>query len=75
MKFDRSQPGVYISGIAHAGLLAVALVSFADAKPTETPESVAVEMISPAEFSQMTRGEKTAPEPKPQPRPRASNGA
>jgi colicin import membrane protein len=58
-----------VSGAAHAGLLAVGLVSFA-AKPLPMPESVAVDVVSATEFSQMTAGSKKAPKPEvPKPKP------
>ena len=58
-----------ISSIAHAGLLAVGLVSFG-AKPFETPpESVPVDIISATQFSQVTAGQKKAPKPAEKPKP------
>jgi len=49
-----------ISAIAHAGLLAWGVVSFA-AKPFDTPpESVPVDIISATEYSQVVAGQKKA---------------
>lgn len=57
-----------ISSLAHAGLLAFGLVSFA-AKPFDTPpESVPVDIVSTTEFSKVVAGSKNAPKtekPKP----------
>jgi outer membrane biosynthesis protein TonB len=49
-----------ISAVAHAGLLAWGLVSFA-AKPFDAPpESVPVDIVSATEYSQLMAGQKTA---------------
>jgi colicin import membrane protein len=57
-----------ISSLAHAGVLALGLVSFA-AKPFDTPpESVPVDIVSTTEFSKVVAGSKNAPKaekPKP----------
>lgn len=57
-----------ISAVAHAGLLAWGLVSFA-AKPFDTPpESLPVDIISATEYSQVMAGQKKAkPAEKPKP--------
>jgi colicin import membrane protein len=61
-----------VSGVAHAALLVLALVAFSDTKPfDDAQESIAVDVISSSEFSQLTKGEKTAKEAKPEPKPRA----
>jgi colicin import membrane protein len=62
--------GLTISALGHAALLVWGLVSFG-AKPFDpTPvESLPVDIISDAEFSQMTAGSKKAP-PAPAPKPR-----
>ncbi|MFO1150792.1 MAG: cell envelope integrity protein TolA [Alsobacter sp.] len=76
MKVNWSQPGMVVSGVAHAALLVLALVAFSDTKPfDDAQESVAVDVISASEFSQITKGEKTAREAKPEPKPRADKVA
>ena len=53
-----------ISAIAHALILGAGFVSFA-ARPLErsAAESVAVDIISASELSQLTAGSKAAPKP------------
>jgi colicin import membrane protein len=71
VKFRPSEPGVVISAVGHAALLAATLVVFSDApKFKEAEESVPVEVITNEQFNQIMRGEKTAKETKPLP-PRA----
>jgi hypothetical protein len=60
-------PGFAVSGGAHIGLLALALVSFSQTPQlTEAQESIPVAVISNEQFSQLMKGEKTAAEVKPQ---------
>ena len=71
MKFKLSEPGVVVSAVGHAALLAATLVVFSDAPQfKEAEESVPVEVITNEQFNQIMRGEKTAKETKPLP-PRA----
>ena len=71
MKFRPSDPGVVISAVGHAALLAATLVVFSDAPQfKEAEESVPVEVITNEQFNQIMRGEKTAKETTPLP-PRA----
>jgi colicin import membrane protein len=75
VKIDWSEPGVPLSAIAHATLLAVSLVAFS-AKPFATAdEAVPVDIISADEFSAMTKGEKTAKAVEPAPKPRVDKVA
>jgi colicin import membrane protein len=61
VKVNWSEPGMVVSGVAHAALLVLALVAFSDNQPFEdAQESIAVDVISSSEFSQITKGEKTA---------------
>lgn len=57
----RFRTGVTISAVGHVAVLGWGLVSFV-AKPHETPaiDSLAVDVISPTEFSQMTAGSRNA---------------
>jgi colicin import membrane protein len=76
VKVNWSEPGMVVSGVAHAALLVLALVAFSDTQPFEdAQESVAVDVISASEFSQITKGEKTAKEARPDARPRADKVA
>jgi len=72
LKFNPSEPGFWISGVAHAGLLAAALVglSFAESFP-EAQEGIPVEVITDNQLSQITKGETTAKQVQPTPKPRA----
>lgn len=72
LKFNPSEPGFWVSGVAHAALLTAALigVSFADQFP-EAQEGIPVEVITDNQFSQITKGETSAKTVQPTPKPRA----
>lgn len=70
LTFDRSRPGFWLSSAAHVGLLAAALIAFTDKLP-EAEEGIPVEVITDNQFSQITRGERSAQEVQAQPKPRA----
>lgn len=60
MKINWSEPGVPISAFVHAGLLLAALISFSSAPDYQiTPDTISVEMVTDAELTAMTRGDKT----------------
>lgn len=62
-------PGFAVSGGVHIGLLALALISFSRApQMTGAQEFISVAVVSNDQFSQITKGEKTAAEVKPQQR-------
>ncbi len=68
LKAFASEPGYVASGLAHAAVLLVALVSFADAPKFDPAlESVPVEILTDKQFNEITKGEKTAKAPAPQP--------
>jgi colicin import membrane protein len=71
LKFDRSEPGVWVSGAAHVALIGAGLVAFATAPFPEAAEGIPVEVISESQLAQITRGEKTAAEVKLEAKPRA----
>ncbi|MCP8939809.1 cell envelope integrity protein TolA [Alsobacter sp. SYSU M60028] len=76
MKFDRSQPGFLVSGVAHFALLAATLVAFSStAKFEDAQESLAVEIVTADELNQITKGERDAKTPKPDPKPRVDKVA
>ncbi|MBI3274754.1 MAG: cell envelope biogenesis protein TolA, partial [Methylocystis sp.] len=61
LRFSRNQPGLFVSAIAHAGLLAATLIVFADAKKFEdAQEYVPVEILTDQQFNQITKGEAAA---------------
>ncbi len=69
LKDWRSNRGLVVSVSAHALLLGATLVAFSRTPPYEdATESIAVEMISTAELSQVMRGEKSAKIVKPTPK-------
>lgn len=72
--FDRSRPGVWLSGAVHAAVLVAGLVAFSVEKLPEAIEGIPVEVITDNQFSQITRGE-TAPTVQPNPQPRVDRQA
>ena len=71
MKIDWSEPGVPVSAVAHAMLLAASLVAFSSTQPfADAQESVPVDIISADQFNAITKGEKTAKEVQPTPKQR-----
>ncbi|MCI0468277.1 MAG: cell envelope biogenesis protein TolA [Beijerinckiaceae bacterium] len=62
-------PGFAVSGGVHLGLLALALISFSHTPQLgDAQESIPVTVLSAEQFSQITKGEKTAAEVKPEQR-------
>jgi colicin import membrane protein len=65
-KFNPREPGVLVSAGAHVALLAATLIAFADTRKfDDVAESIPVEMISDQQFSQITKGDKTAKQVQP----------
>jgi colicin import membrane protein len=65
-KFNPREPGVVVSAGAHVALLAATLIVFADTRKFEdVAEATPVEVISDSQFSQITKGEKTAKQVQP----------
>ena len=75
IKFDKAEPGVWLSGAAHAAFLAAGLFAFTSSTFPPADEGIPVEVITDNQFSEITRGEKTAQEVKPDPRPRVDRVA
>ncbi len=75
MKFDRSEPGIIVSGLGHAAVLVAGLVAFQGMPPKGAEDSVAVEVISDTQFSQLTKGERQARTIQENPKPRADRVA
>jgi len=46
LKFDRSEPGVWVSGAVHAAILAAGLFAFASPKLPEAEEGIPVEIVT-----------------------------
>lgn len=72
LKFNTSEPGFWVSGVAHVTLLAAAMVGLSSvAEFPEAQEGIPVEIITDNQLSQITKGVKTAKEVQPDPKPRA----
>ncbi|MFC4173983.1 cell envelope integrity protein TolA [Microvirga sp. GCM10011540] len=75
-KFNPSEPGLWVSGVAHAAILAAAMVGLSSVSEfPEAQEGIPVEIITDNQFSQITKGEQTAKEVLPTPKPRADRVA
>ncbi|MET0428382.1 MAG: cell envelope integrity protein TolA [Microvirga sp.] len=69
--FNPSEPGVWISGVAHVALIGAAIFTISSASFPEAEEGIPVEVITENQFSQITKGEKTAKAVQETPKPRA----
>jgi len=68
--------GLTISAIAHAALLLWCALSFSVAPlVAAAPDSLPVDIISDTQFSQLTKGNKTAPKAEPRKRSRTTTFA
>ncbi|MEE1657568.1 cell envelope integrity protein TolA [Microvirga sp. CF3062] len=69
LKFSTSEPGFWVSGVAHAALLTAAMIGLSSvAEFPEAQEGIPVEIITDAQLSQITKGETNAKAPQPKPR-------
>ena len=69
MRVSRSEPGLFASSAAHAGLLLAMLVLFSEpAKFEDAEEAVPVEVVTEDAPTEVPKGEKSAREAKPKPR-------
>nr|WP_312896983.1 cell envelope integrity protein TolA [Microvirga soli] len=69
LKFSTSEPGFWVSGVAHAALLTAAMIGLSSvAEFPEAQEGIAVEIITDSQLSQITKGEANAKAPQPKPR-------
>ena len=76
LKFNPSEPGFWVSGVAHVALLAAAMLGLSvGAEFPEAQEGIPVEIITDNQFSQITKGETNAKEVQPKPKPRAERVA
>ena len=73
--FDRSEPGAWVSGAAHAAILAAAIVGLSWDTLPEAQEGIAVEVVTDNHFAEMTRGERQAETVQPELKPRAERVA
>jgi len=75
LRFDRSEPGIWIAAAAHVVCLGAALFTLTSDTFPEAQEGIPVEVITDNQFSEITRGETTAKEVKPEARPRVDRVA
>jgi colicin import membrane protein len=75
LTFDRSEPGLWLSGGAHVALFLVGVLSFSSTKLPDADEGIPVEVITDNQFSEITKGELQAKQPQPVPKPRAERQA
>ncbi|WP_046862705.1 cell envelope integrity protein TolA [Microvirga massiliensis] len=74
-KFNRSEPGLWLSGAAHAGILIAGLVAYSAPQFPDAQEGIAVEVVTENQFSQITKGEEDAKQAQPDPKPRVDRVA
>ncbi|HEX8168500.1 MAG TPA: cell envelope integrity protein TolA [Beijerinckiaceae bacterium] len=76
LKFDRSEPGFWVSGALHAALVGALVFGFAfSQKFPEAEEGIPVEVVTENQLSEITRGETNAKAPQPEPKPRTDRVA
>ncbi|MFL5075046.1 MAG: cell envelope integrity protein TolA [Microvirga sp.] len=75
LKFDRSEPGFWVSGAVHTALLAGLVFGVASQTFPEAEEGIPVEVLTDNQFSEITRGETNAKAPQPEAKPRADRVA
>ena len=68
MRDESTTSGLFVSGVMHAGLLAIVVLGFAStSKFEDAQESVPVETVTQEQFNQITKGERDAKAIKPEP--------
>jgi colicin import membrane protein len=75
LTFNRSEPGLWLSGGAHVALFLAGVLSFSSTKLPDADEGIPVEVITDNQFSEITKGELQAKQPQPVPKPRAERQA
>ncbi len=73
--FNRSEPGLWVSGAAHAAMLGAAIFAFSAPQFPEAQEGIPVEVITDNQFSQITKGEESAKAVQETPKPRVDRVA
>ncbi|MBF9198094.1 cell envelope integrity protein TolA [Microvirga sp. BT290] len=69
LKFSTSEPGFWVSGVAHAALLTAAMIGLSSvAEFPEAQEGIPVEVITDAQLSQIMKGETGGKDVLPKPR-------
>jgi colicin import membrane protein len=75
LNFNRSEPGLWLSGGAHVALFLAGVLSFSSTKLPDADEGIPVEVITDNQFSEITKGELQAKQAQPDPKPRAERQA
>ena len=75
MEWRWNEPGVWVSGVAHVTILGLSLLTLSSLTFPPAEEGIPVEVITDSQFSEITRGEKTAKEVKPEVNPRVDRVA
>jgi colicin import membrane protein len=73
--FNASRPGLWVSSLAHAALIAAALATLSAEQFPDTHEGIPVEIFSDARFSEITKGETEAKRVETAAKPRADRVA
>lgn len=71
----RSEPGVWVSAMAHGAILVAALAAFAAPPMPQAEEGIPVEVMTENQFSEMTRGQRDGARGAPSPTPRVDRVA
>lgn len=74
-KFNTSEPGFWVSGVAHVTLLTAALFTVSASTFPEAQEGIPVEVVTDNMISQITKGETTAKAVQPNAKPRVDRVA
>jgi colicin import membrane protein len=75
LTFNTSEPGFWVSGVAHAALIGAALFALSAQTFPEAQEGIPVEIITDNQLSQITKGMTDAKQVQPTPKPRADRVA
>jgi colicin import membrane protein len=73
--FNPSEPGYWVSGVAHVALIAAGLMTLSAPRFPDVDEGIPVEIVTENQLSQITKGEMTAKQAQPTPKPRVDRVA
>jgi colicin import membrane protein len=73
--FNPSEPGYWVSGVAHVALIAAGLMTLSAPRFPDVDEGIPVEVVTENQLSQITKGETTAKQAQPTPKPRVDRVA
>ncbi len=75
LRINTREPGLWVSGAAHAAMLAAGLFAFSAERLPDAEEGIPVEIVTDNQLSEITRGEITAKQALPDPKPRVDRVA